>query len=90
MSVIFRSLQKLKAQAGADYRPALPFKKQHHIFGLSQGRFAHLRIVSLVLLIFLGGIGTSYGIYKLRGDAATIPQPDPAAGGAGTALAPQR
>jgi tetratricopeptide (TPR) repeat protein len=90
MSVIFRSLQKLKVHAGEEYRPALPFKRQRQIVGLRQGRFANLGIVSLVLLIFLSGIGTAYGIYKIHSDTPKIPIADNATGRPATAIDPQR
>jgi len=90
MSVIFRSLQKLKTQVNEDIRPALPFKKQGQVFRLRKGRFGNPVILALVLLMFLSGIGTSYGIYRIRSDAKTIQQADDATGRLSTAIDPQR
>ena len=53
MSVIFRSLQKLKTQVDEDIRPALHFEKQGRIIRRRKGRFGNLGILSLVLLMFL-------------------------------------
>jgi tetratricopeptide (TPR) repeat protein len=88
MSVIFRSLQKLKAQVDEDIRPALPYKKQRQIFPLHNGRFGNLRVVALVLLMFLGGIGTSYGIYKIRSDTKNVLDADDATAKPATAIDP--
>lgn len=90
MSVIFRSLQKLKTQVDEDIRPALHFEKQGQIFRLRKGRFGKLGILSLVLLMFLSGIGTSFGIYRIRSDAKTIQKADDATGRLATAIEPQR
>lgn len=90
MSVIFRSLQKLKTQVNEDIRPALPFKKEGQVFRPRKGRFVNPGILALVLLMFLSGIGTSYGIYRIRSDAKTIQQADDATGRLSTAIDPQR
>jgi len=89
MSVIFRSLQKLKTQVNDDIRPALPFKKQGQVFRLRKGLFGSPGILALVLLMLLSGIGTSYGIYRIRSDAKTIQQADDATGRLSTAIDPQ-
>ena len=89
MSVIFRSLQKLKAQVEEDIRPALHFKKQSQIFVRRKGRLVNLRVVSVVLLMFLSAIGTSYGIYIIRSDTENILNADDAAGKPSTAVDPQ-
>ena len=90
MSVIFRSLQKLKAQADEGYRPAAPFKHQRRLRVPGSSRLANLRIVSLVVMIFLSGIGTSYGIYKIRRDTRTGGKADAAIALPATAVDPQR
>ena len=89
MSVIFQSLQKLKAQADEDIRPAMHYKKQSRKFSLPKGRFVSLRIVTLVILMFISAIGTSYGIYKVRGNTENSLSADDATGKPSTAVDPQ-
>ncbi len=73
MSVIFKTLKKLKFQSPEDGKEAGKLKRFHNVYSFRRILFSPLAILVLVLFIFLSGLVTIYIAGHLTGKSKRLP-----------------
>ncbi|MEA1936400.1 MAG: tetratricopeptide repeat protein [Thermodesulfobacteriota bacterium] len=73
MSVIFKTLKKLKSQSPEDRKEAGKLKRFHNVYSFRRILFSPLAILVLVLFIFLSGLVTIYIAGHLTGKSKRLP-----------------
>ena len=73
MSVIFKTLKKLKSQLPEDRKEAEKLKRARNIYSFRRSLFSPLAILALVLFIFLSGLAGIYIVGHLTEKSKRLP-----------------